>query len=407
MRRYLFFSLGGFLATAVTYGPARMGFGLFLPEFRETFDLSIETAGFVASAAFFAFLIALPIASVLTSLTGPRTPVVASGLLASFGMCLVALAPNAAWLSIGVVIAASSAGLAWTPYNDAAARVVESSWREHALSIISTGTTVGVAAAGFLAICIALYGFTWRAAWMVFAAMGFAMAIVNYFSLRAVAGSPGSPISDPSDERPKIRIANFARPEAIPLFFGALSFGATNAIFLSFAGDRIENAGGLTGVRAEISAPIIFMAYGVFGIIGLFTAKFEERLGLVWLLRGIFGCSTISLALVALAPTSWPGVLISSGFQGGCVMTISAVFSFWSARLFPHLPSLSFTGVLLALATGSVIGPSIAALIAGRFGMEIAFIAAGLVSLLTALMLRRQLIEGIERSSQSDQERIR
>ena len=34
----------GFLATAVAFGPARMGFGLFLPNFREEFALTHVSA---------------------------------------------------------------------------------------------------------------------------------------------------------------------------------------------------------------------------------------------------------------------------------------------------------------------------------------------------------------------------
>ena len=49
----------GFAATAVAFGPARMGFGLFLPAFREEFALSTSTAGMIASGGFLAFLLAL------------------------------------------------------------------------------------------------------------------------------------------------------------------------------------------------------------------------------------------------------------------------------------------------------------------------------------------------------------
>jgi hypothetical protein len=46
----------GFVAAAITVGPARMGFGLFLPTFREVFNLSTAEAGFIASPGVLAFL---------------------------------------------------------------------------------------------------------------------------------------------------------------------------------------------------------------------------------------------------------------------------------------------------------------------------------------------------------------
>ncbi len=74
-------------------------------------------------------------------------------------------------------------------------------------------------------------------------------------------------------------------------------------------------------------------------------------------------------------------------------MMISAVLSFWSERLFPHLPSVSFSVVLMAYAFGSVIGPAAAGLLGENFGMAEAFLAAAGVSLLTLPILRRDLIE--------------
>ena len=73
-------SVSGFLATAVAFGPGRMGYGLFLPQFRESFGLSTQSAGLVASSAFLAFLVALIAAGVLTRRFGPRVPLVAGGI---------------------------------------------------------------------------------------------------------------------------------------------------------------------------------------------------------------------------------------------------------------------------------------------------------------------------------------
>ncbi|MEJ7816116.1 MAG: hypothetical protein WKF53_13165 [Rubrobacter sp.] len=39
----------GFAATTVAYGPARVGYGLFVPDFREAFGLSTGAAGLVGS----------------------------------------------------------------------------------------------------------------------------------------------------------------------------------------------------------------------------------------------------------------------------------------------------------------------------------------------------------------------
>lgn len=59
-------SVAGFAPTAITYGPARMGFGLFLSELRAEFALSAGTAGLISGIRFpgmFAGLTGLGIAA--------------------------------------------------------------------------------------------------------------------------------------------------------------------------------------------------------------------------------------------------------------------------------------------------------------------------------------------------------
>ncbi len=80
-------------------------------------------------------------------------------------------------------------------------------------------------------------------------------------------------------------------------------------------------------------------------------------------------------------------------------MTISAVFAFWSLRLFPNQPSIGFTTVLLVLAGGNVVGPALAGVLAARTGLEATFLAAAGLSLLTALMLPRFVRRKIPRNT--------
>jgi hypothetical protein len=63
-------------------------------------------------------------------------------------------------------------------------------------------------------------------------------------------------------------------------------------------------------------------------------------------------------------------------------MTISAILAFWSLRVFPFIPAVSFTAVLLIVATGNFAGPTLASLAAVRIGMGPTFLAAGALSLL-------------------------
>ncbi|WP_158044747.1 hypothetical protein [Skermanella pratensis] len=165
----------------------------------------------------------------------------------------------------------------------------------------------------------------------------------------------------------------------------------TNAIFLSFAADRVVGAGGLPGLPDEVASVVIFLAYGIFGVLGLATGRIEARIGLAPLLCLIFAAAALSLMLIAIAPTSWIAVIAASGLHGAAVMMVSAVFSFWSVRLFPGRSTLGFTAALLCMAAGSVLGPALAGLLAAAQGPLVMFLAAATPSIATALWFGARL----------------
>lgn len=370
------FSAAGFAATAMTYGPARMGFGLFLPEFRSTFSISTGTAGIISGLGFLGFFLGLLTAYALIARRGPRLPVLVGLASAALGMGTIALAPNVPVLAIGVFFAMSSAGFSWAPFNNAVNRQVHDELRPRALSIVSTGTSLGVAAAGATALILSLAGASWRIAWGAFALASALAALANCTALRDVAGSPGPATRE--------RWASLLKAPAIPLYAIALSFGITTAIYISFAADRVEQAGGLSALPAGASPALVFVSFGIFGLVGLATGRARTALGLPRLLHLLLLVSVLSLLLTALAPTSWAGVVFSAGLQGVYVMMMSAVLAFWSERLFPALPSLSFTAALLAVAAGSVLGPVAASIAASAYGAVWMFLGAAAISAATA-----------------------
>ena len=377
-------SAAGFAATAVTYGPARMGFGLFLPEFRSDFSISAATVGLFSGLGFLGFLLGLLVAYALTARGGPRLPVLVGLVAAALGMGIVASAPSLPILAIGVFLAMSSAGFSWAPFNDAVHDQVEDDLRPASLSAISTGTSLGIAAAGATALALSLGGASWRLAWAGFAGVSVIAALGNWAALRDAARS-----STPTSLQ-GLRVLRKA--SAIPLYAIAFSFGITTAIYISFAADRIEQAGGVPGLPAGGAPAVLFIAYGIIGLLGLATSRIKAKTGLTWLLRLLLLASTLSLLLVALAPTSWAGVLLSAGFQGIYVMMMSAVLAFWSERLFPELPSLSFTAALLAVAVGSVLGPTVAGFAADAMGAGPMLVGAAAVPAATAVLVRARSV---------------
>lgn len=376
-RPVLRLSAVGFAATAIAFGPARMGFGLFLPNFRREFDLSTTTAGLIASGGFFTYLLALPVAAWLADRIGQRAPVVAGAVSAASGLAVVAGAIGIGALAVGVALAGASAGFCWTPFNDAAKRVLPRSARSGALSAISTGTAAGIALTSALALAVSFGALHWRALWGASALAGLAVAIA------ASLGLPGG--VDRTRECRSPAAQRLARWEVLPLYSAALIFGATNAVYISFAADRVVAAGGLPGIPADAASAIIFLGYGAFGLIGLATGWIEARIGLSALLAGIFAAFAVSLALVGLAPRQWAGVIASAGLHGGAVMTVSAALSFWSLRLFPDHGSLGFSAALVAGAIGAVFAPALAGPLVAGAGPQAAFLIMMAPAMMAAL----------------------
>src|SRR4028118_1793531 len=109
---------------AVTYGLARFAYGLFLPEMRESLDLSESVLGLIGAGSYAGYCFAILGALVFTSRAGPRFIAIAAGMVAVVGMATIAGAPAAWVLALGVLLAGSSSGLASPPMGEAVASAI-------------------------------------------------------------------------------------------------------------------------------------------------------------------------------------------------------------------------------------------------------------------------------------------
>ena len=369
-------TIAGFLATAIGFGPARVGLGLFMPQFADEFGLSVADGGHIASIAFSAFMVALPITAIFVFRLGPRTPVILACLMACAGSVLVATASNATMLTAGIVIAGSSAGLCWTPFNDAARHSLTEDRRNTALSIIATGTATGVVIAGVLSLFTGMGAIHWRHAWWAFAGIALLAAIVAWF---------GTPKLEQRQSMKGFALSHFYGRKAWPLHTLALVFGATNAVFITFAAKRIADTGGLPSLVSDGASAVVFISYGILGLVGVAAGRRVDRFGLSGVLRVIFAAAALSMVLIAFAPNDWITVITASAFHGAALMVVSAVISFWSLRLFPGWSTTGFTAALMALAIGSLIGPTLVSGIAEKMGGQAMFAIAAVPSVVIAL----------------------
>ncbi|TJZ44643.1 YbfB/YjiJ family MFS transporter [Streptomyces piniterrae] len=381
-------ALAGISAIGVTFGFARYGYGLFLPELREEFGLSVFLVGLIGSATYVGYLAALLTVGALIARFGPRPLVLVGGLCAAVGMGLVALAQGPGLLITGLTLAGTSAGWAWAPYSDAVDRMVPAGRREHVLGTIASGTAFAVAVAGPLALLA--HGSRWRYAWLAFALAALASTAYN---ARVLPGGSGRRMQSGSG-RPTYRRS------ALPLLLTAVIYGLVGAVYWSFAVEAITDAAD-TG---PATAPLFWSLMGAAGTAGALTGHAIARYGLHRVHTGLFFGIAVAVALLGLAPGSLPAVALSALLYGPCFMAGSGMLAVWSYRVFPERPSAGFSVTVFFLGLGTIAGPALLGAYAELHGLRAAFLLTAGVAALALVCAPSRSARGHGRHQGQDQE---
>ncbi|MFC7622904.1 MFS transporter [Microlunatus sp. GCM10028923] len=360
--------LPGVALIAVTFGLARYGYGLLLPELRSEFALSEGLAGLIASATYAAYLFANVAVVVLMKRYGARATIGLAAALAAGGMMIMAVAANPAVLTVGVLVAGAASGLALPPYSGLVATRVEPRRRDRVWPAISSGTGWGVALAGPVAI---VAGDRWRLVWATFVvvAVGVGVAAV-LLAPRKESGSARMPQLSPSW---------FVCPKSRPLLVSAVLLGLGSAVWWAFCVDALREAG-----HDPAAARIV---YAVCGAAGILATAGGSALGRWGLRRGyLISCLLLAgaVALLGLAlghlATATAAAILFGVFYNGTL----AVQGIWSSRVFAEHPVAGLAAVNVAVTLGTLIGPALAGIGADRFGYGPALVGAAVVVALAA-----------------------
>ena len=364
----------GLALIAVCYGLARFAYGLFVPSFRAAFDLDAATAGIIAGGSYVAYGAGVLLATALTPRLGARIVAVAAGVLATAGTLLIAVAPDAGILAVGVLIAGSSTGVASPPLAHAVARRVAERRRDRLQTIVNAGTGLGVLVSGPVALVAADQ---WRLAWAAFALIA---AVVTVWAAFAVPSArDGAPAS-------RSRLGELVLPPgAVRLYAAAAVMGVATAAMWTFAQDLLITEGG----HPRPLATTAWIVLGACGLIGAAAGDLAARIGLAASWISLMLALALSTAVVAWLPGSGTVAIVASGVFGAVYIALTGILLIWSTRVHHAQPSRGVGLVFLALALGQALGAPLLGLVADAAGLIPAFLAAAVVSAVGAVLRPR------------------
>lgn len=349
---------------AVTFGLARYGYGLLLPDMKADIGIGPSTAGLISSLGYLAYLVANAAVVPLASRLGARVAVAGAAASAALGMALIAVSGSAWAVAAGVLVAGTAAGMAFPPYADIVDRHVDGRRRAVVWSTISSGTGWGVVLAGPVA---TLAGAQWRVAW------------ASFVVIAVVVGIAATRLAPPRDvvplRRPQLSPSWFFCPRSRPLLLSAVLVGAGSSVWWVFSVDAMQHAG-----IAATAARVVYAVCGAAMLLGSVSGIAFERLGLRPSYLGSIVLLSVSLGLLGAATTDLVAAFVAAALFGAFYAAVIAAHGVWSAQVFEQHPAAGLAAVSTALTLGTLVGPVVAGIVIDRSGHALALASAAVIS---------------------------
>ena len=363
--------LPGLAMIAVTYGLARFGYGLLLPDISSSLDMSPKISGFIGSSSYFAYCVAITLSILFIPKLGPRPSIMAAGISAFVGMLLIALSTNQIVLAAGVLFAGASTGFGSPAYGEVVTQKIRNPLQDQANTWINAGTGFGIMVSGPI---VLLFSGHWQMVYFLFALIALAVLIWNFVNIPEVQRN--------EENQNKFFFKKADIKKSIFLVIASLIMGVSTAIYWTFAKDFISNGGDLS----HLTTSIFWILIGLSGIAGGVAGNIIEKLGLVKAYR--FTVLVIFLSIITLAcfHSEAIPVYISALFFGSSYVFFTGVLLVWGVRLHPQQSSLGIGLPFLTLAFGQIIGSAIAGSLIQWTDYGTAFIVFGLIGLSVTLI---------------------
>jgi predicted MFS family arabinose efflux permease len=383
------FITSGVALIAATYGLARLGFGLFLPAFSESFALTPALSGTLSSGMSILYCVAAGV-GLRYAASHPRAVTLLAGVTTTVGSLGIAAAPSTAVFAAAVLLAGTGAGFASPALVDLVRRNAAPLHESRTQSIVNSGSGFGVIAAGAMSLVL---GDAWRVAWLLVAVVAAAATSGVLHLDRASVRRPAVPHPAPA---PRVAGASGAsRPASAPRLsgllpsslisghgflaglgrplVGAVVLGGGSAAVWVYGRGIMEDEGGMT---SAVSAGA-WMALGVGGASAALLSPWlaARPLAVTWPATALVtACAT---ALVGVLPGSLPAVLAGALLFGLAYTAATSVLVLWASATATNAAA-GTSALFIALVLGQAAGAPLTGVMLESGPPALAFAAAAL-----------------------------
>ena len=361
--------LAGLPMIAVTYGLSRFSYGLMLPYINEALHMTQSTSGIISSLSYVAYCIAIVAAMMFSRRATSRFILVAAGLLSIVGLGVISVSLTPVGLGAGIFLAGMSTGLSSPPYASIVNTNVQSGAQNQTNAWINSGTSIGTAFTGAVAIMMVD---SWRETYIIFMVIAVIVLAANYKVL---------PRTQTFEEKSSVGFVKEEWKQSVQLILASLLLGISSAAYWTFSRDFIVN---LDSVPAYLG-DWLWVIIGLAGLLGGTAGIVINRFGIM----NAFRLSTVTLSTASLLLGSWPsspvvGVL-SPFLFGSSYVFITGVLIVWGVSVFRTNPSIGLGLPFLMLALGQAAGSIFSGVIAGSFGYHALFLIASAIGYVTII----------------------
>ena len=363
MRRPVYLLVGaGSALVACCYGFARFSYGLFGPVFSDTFGLTPTITGVIGAGSYLGYCAAITASLLLTDRLGARPVAVAGGVVATLGISIIALAPTAWVLAVGVLVAGCSTGIVSPPLAAAVAEYVPPNLADRAQTVVNGGTGIGVVLSAPIALLLLSH---WRAAWVVYATVSAAVTVWVFLAVPA------------SSRRTAKRTDTLWRPGTFGLLLASLLTGVGSVAVWTFGRDLVTTVGAADATRSSL----LWIIIGAAGIAGAFAGDVVTRIGLQWAWVAATMTMAAATSLLAAAPSSLAVMIVAGTLFGGAYIALTGLALLWSARLYPDSTSSGVGLSFFTIAVGQAWGAPVVGTLIELAGARTAFVAIAVTGL--------------------------